>query len=530
MPKVLVSDSLAEEGLKILEDKGANEVVFKPEITPEELLAEIGEYEALVIRSRTKVPADVLKAAKKLKIVGRAGVGVDNVDIPAATECGIMVANAPEGNTVTTCEHAIGLLMSLARNVPTGDATMKAGKWDKKKLKGVELFGKTLGVIGLGKIGREVAKRMEAFSMTLWGYDPFVSTEVAEKHGIELKTVEEIIEGADVITIHTPKTPETTDLIGEAELKKMKSTAFLVNCARGGIVNEEALAAGLEAGEIRGAAVDVFTAEPLPGDHVLRKAPRLVLTPHLGASTAEAQEKVATQVSAQVVNALKGAEVTTALNAPALNAEVLKIMGPCLKLAERLGCFASQMCETPIKKLEISLAGAFLDYPMTDPIALSVMKGFLEHISDMPVNFINARPRMASQGIEIVESKSTTTKDYLSLLTVTATMESGKTFSVTGTVFDPNRPRIVIINDLHFEMRPSGKIIMLENEDLPGVVGGVTSTVGNAGINIAEISWGRDKKGGTALTAIHVDDPVSDEVIQELAGLPKVISARLIEL
>ena len=530
MAKILVSDALAEEGRTILADGGANEVVFKPEITPEELLAEIGEYDALVIRSRTKVPAEVLQAAKRLKIVGRAGVGVDNVDIPTATDCGIMVANAPEGNTVTTCEHAIALLMSLVRNVPRGDATMKAGTWDKKSLKGVEMFGKTLGVIGLGKIGREVAKRMQAFGMQVWGYDPYVSTELAERLGVTLKSVEEIVEGADVITIHTPKTAETTDLIGEAELKKMKSSAFLVNCARGGIINEEALAAALEAGEIAGAAIDVYTSEPLPDDHVLRGAPRLVLTPHLGASTAEAQEKVATQVAEQVVNACKGAEVTTALNAPAINAEVLKLMQPSLELAERLGRFVVQMCDERITALEIALSGTILEYPTTEPIVLSVIKGFLEHISDMPVNFVNARARMEAQGVAVVENRTSTARDYLRLKTVTATMENGKTVSVSATVFAPNRPRIVSINDLHFEMRPEGNVILLENEDVPGIIGNVGTSLGDAGINIGEISWGRDKKGGTAMTAINLDEDVPEGVVKALADLPHVLSARHIVL
>lgn len=529
MAKILVSDSLAKEGLKILEDNGANEVVYKPEIKPEELLAEIGQYEALVIRSKTQVTADVLRAAKKLKIVGRAGVGVDNVDIPVATECGIMVANAPEGNTMSTCEHSISLLMSLVRNVPAGDATMKAGKWEKKKLEGVELYGKTLGVIGLGKIGREVAKRMQSFGMIIWGYDPYVSSEVADRIGIVLKSVPEIIEGADVITVHTPKTAETTNLIGEAQFKKMKKSAYVINCARGGIINENDLCKALADGELAGAAIDVYTTEPLPEDHPLRKAPHIVLTPHLGASTVEAQEKVALQVAAQVVNACKGAEVTTALNAPAIKPELLKQMQSSLELAERLGRFVVQMCDSRITRLEISISGSLLDFP-TEPISMSVMKGFLEFISDVPVNFVNARSRMAAQGVEVVENRSTAIKNYLRLKTVTATMENGKSVSVSGTVFDPNRPRIVAIGDLHFEMRPSGTILLVENQDVPGIIGSVGTALGDAGINIGEISWGRDKEGGKAMTAIHVDGVIPDTMEKKLAALPHVLSVRLIRL
>ncbi|NQU45034.1 phosphoglycerate dehydrogenase, partial [bacterium] len=361
MAKILVSDSLAEEGRKILEDNGSNQVDYKPDITPEDLVKEIGPYEALVIRSRTQVTADILRAGSNLKIVGRAGVGVDNVDIPVATDCGIMVANAPEGNTISTCEHSISLLMSLVRHVAVGDATMKAGKWEKKSLAGHELFGKTLGVIGLGKIGREVANRMKAFGMIIWGSDPFVSSDMAEKLGVTLKSVDEIILGADVITIHTPKTPETTDLIAADQLKKMKKTALLINCARGGIVNEADLAAALQAGEIAGAALDVYTTEPLPADHPLRKAPNIVLTPHLGASTSEAQEKVALQVAEQIVSACKGAEVTTALNAPAINAELLKQMDSSLRLAEKLGRFIVQMCEARVTKLEVAISGSLLE-------------------------------------------------------------------------------------------------------------------------------------------------------------------------
>ncbi len=529
MAKILVSDSLSQEGLDILAADGENTVDYKPDISPEDLVKEIGNYEALVIRSGTQVTADVLRAAKNLKIVGRAGVGVDNVDIPVATECGIMVANAPDGNTITTCEHAISLMMSLVRNVPRGDATMKAGEWAKKKLKGVELFDKTLGVIGLGKIGREVIKRMQAFGMNVWGYDPYVSKDVAERLGIELKTVEEIVEGADMITIHTPKTPETTNLIGTEQLKKMKKTAFLVNCARGGIVNEEDLAAALEAEEIAGAAVDVFTEEPLPEDHILRKAPRLVLTPHLGASTVEAQEKVATQVAAQVVNACRGGEVTTALNAPAINAEVLKQMGPSLDLSEKMGKLLVQMAGSNVKKLEISFSGNVLESPTIEPLVLSILKGYLEHISDMPVNFVNARPRMEALGVEIVENRSTAPKDYLGLQSIVATLENGKTVSIAGTVFDPNRPRVVMMNDLRFEMRPEGEILMLENEDRPGVIGKVCTVLGDNGINIGEISWGRDEKGGTAMTAIHVDTP-AESVIEEIKKLDAVQTVRLIKL
>ncbi|MFP4381400.1 MAG: phosphoglycerate dehydrogenase [Candidatus Sumerlaeia bacterium] len=529
MAKILVSDSLAQEGLNILEDNGANEVVFKPDITPEDLVKEIGEYEALVIRSRTQVPEEVLEAGKKLKIVGRAGVGVDNVDIAAATERGIIVANAPEGNTMSTCEHAISLMMSLVRNIPEGDATMKAGKWDKKKLKGRELFGKTLGIIGLGKIGREVAQRMKAFGMVVWGADPFVSSETAEKIGVALKSVDEIIEGADVITIHTPKTPETNNLINMDALKKMKKTAFLINCARGGIVNEEDLPKALEAGEIAGAAIDVYSTEPLADDHPLRQAPHLVLTPHLGASTAEAQEKVALQVAEQVVNCCKGGEVTTALNAPALNADLLKQMKTTLNLSEKLGRFVVQMLDGRVTKLAVEISGSLLDFP-TEPIRLSVMKGFLEHTTDKPVNFVNAEAKMKSLGIEVIETTSKSAKDYVSLQRVMATTEDGKTISVSGTVFEPNRPRVVSVNALRFEMEPKGNIIMLENDDVPGVVGAVTTAVGNANLNIGEISWGRDKQGGTAMTAICLDSEAPAEIVDQIKKLDNIRSARIVKL
>ncbi len=529
MAKILVSDSLAEEGRAILSDNGANEVVYKPEITPEDLVKEIGEYEALVIRSRTQVTAEVLRAAKKCKIVGRAGVGVDNVDIPVATQCGIMVANAPEGNTYSTCEHAISLMMSLIRHIPAGDATMKAGKWEKKKLTGHELYGKTLGIVGLGKIGREVAHRMKSFGMTVWGFDPYVTPEMAERLGVTLKTVAEIVEGADVITVHTPKTKETTNLLDAAAFKKMKKTAYVINCARGGIINEEDLAAALAAGELAGAAIDVFTVEPLPEDHPLRKAPNIVLTPHLGASTTEAQEKVALQVAEQVVNACKGAEVTTALNAPAINPELLKQMKGSLDLAERLGRFIVQMSTQSIKRIKVSVSGTLLDFP-TDIITLSVMKGFLEPITDLPVNFVNARTQLQAKGVEVVEARSSQPKDYLSLIEVSALREDGSKISVSGTVFMPNLPRVVAINDLRFEMKPEGNVILMENEDLPGTVGRVGTLLASKNINIAEISWGRDHAGGNAMTAIKVDGEVDQAIINELVALPHVVKAKLIRL
>ncbi|MGB9692983.1 MAG: phosphoglycerate dehydrogenase, partial [Candidatus Sumerlaeaceae bacterium] len=348
MTKILVSDKISDEGLEILK-KGGFEVVYKPEISHEELVKEIADYDALVIRSRTVVSADVLEHAKRLKVVGRAGVGLDNVDVKTATKLGIIVMNTPGGNTISTAEHTMAMLTSLARMIPQADRSMKEGKWDKKRFVGVELFRKTLGVIGLGRIGTEVAKRALAYGMRVLAYDPYISSEVAKKLGVHPASVEEICKEADFITVHVPLNDQTRNLIDKAQIEMMKPTVRLINCARGGIINEDALLEALQSGRIAGAALDVFTQEPLPADHPFRKLDNVVLTPHLGASTSEAQEGVAKEVAEQVVDALKGHVIRNAVNAPSVDPAILEQLRPYLELARRMGKFMAQFVTKPIR-------------------------------------------------------------------------------------------------------------------------------------------------------------------------------------
>jgi len=525
--KILVADKIAKEGLKILEAGGDFQVDFKPEITKEELVESITDYDALVIRSRSKVPAEVLENAGNLKVVGRAGVGLDNVDIPTATRLGIIVMNTPDGNTISAAEHTVSLMMALSRNVAQADKSMKEGRWDKKKLAGVEVFGKTLGVIGLGRIGRHVAKCSAAMEMRVIAYDPQVSPEQVKKLGIESATLEEIIKESDYITVHTPLNDATRGLIGAEQFKYMKKTVRIINCARGGIIDEQALINALEEDKIAGAAVDVFTKEPLPGDSPLRNAPNLLLTPHLGASTAEAQEKVAVQIAQQIVSVLKGGEIINAVNAPSIDPELLEVMRPYLNLAESLGRFSSRYAESRIIKITCSYSGEVLEFPL-EPITTAVVKGILEPTTDITVNYVNAPNLARERGIEIVESRSSQQFQYTNLISVETEDEKGTKNKVCGTLYTKEMPRLVILNDRHFNAYPEGNMLVIRNKDVPGIIGAVATILGNHGINIAQMSWGRSKPLGDAKTIINIDQTISPDVVKEIGALKDVLSVRFL--
>lgn len=524
--RILVSDKISDEGLAILQQSGF-EVVYKPDISHEDLAKEIADYDALVIRSRTNVTADVLQNAKRLKIIGRAGVGLDNVDVNTATKMGIIVMNTPGGNTISTAEHTMAMLTSLARMIPQADRSMKEGKWDKKKFVGVELFRKTLGVIGLGRIGSEVAKRALAYGMRVLAYDPFISAEVAKKLGVHPSTVEEICKEADFITVHVPLNDQTRNLIDKAQIEMMKPTVRLINCARGGIINEQALLEALQSGRVAGAALDVFTEEPLPADHPFRKLDNVVLTPHLGASTSEAQEGVAKEVAEQIVDALSGRVIRNAVNAPSVDPAILEQLRPYVELARRMGKFMAQFVTKPIRVFRVYYSGSVLDYP-TAPVTTAALVGYLEPISESTVNFVNAGPIAHERGIEVVELKSTELHGYANLITVEVEGEDGSKNWLGGTLFTRDRARIVVINDKSFDVVPEGNLIVIENRDVPGIVGSVGTLLGKHGINIAQMTWGRTEAGKDAITVINVDQEVPREVLNELASLPNILSARLI--
>ncbi len=526
--KVLVSDKLSEDGLEVFRKAGFD-VDHLPEITQEEILNTIHEYDAWVVRSRSRATAPILEKADKLRVIGRAGVGIDNVDVDAASKRGIIVMNTPGGNTISTAEHAISMMMAIARKIPAADASMKAGKWDKKAFMGVELRGKTLGVLGLGRIGQEVCKRMKAFSMDILAYDPFVSPEVMKQLGVEPGTVDEICKSADFITIHTPLSPETKKLINAERLATMKKTCRIVNCARGGIVDEEALAEALTAGTIAGAALDVFENEPIATDHPLRDVANVILTPHIAASTVEAQENVAIQVANQIVDVLLNNNITNALNAPSIDPKVLVSLKPYLTLCEKLGAFAAQFHNGRVKSLTTRYSGAVLEYPQT-PLTTAFAKGFVEPATDSPVNYVNARHIINERGIEIFETTRSHQYRFSNLVTLIVEYQDGTINQFSGTVFEPDHGRIVIVNDKTFVAVPSGNLFVIENNDVPGIIGSVGTFFGKKGLNIAEMTWGRREEDKHAMTIINIDGEVDDSLLAEVRKLPDILSARLIRL
>ncbi len=527
--KVLVSDKLSEDGLEVFRKAGF-QTDHLPEITQEEILATIGEYDAWVVRSRSRATADILANATKLRVIGRAGVGVDNVDTPAASKRGIIVMNTPGGNTISTAEHAIAMMMAIARKIPQADASMKAGKWDKKSFMGVELRGKTLGILGLGRIGQEVARRMRGFGMHLLGYDPFVSDDTLSQLAAEAATVDDICRRADFITIHTPLSPETKNLINAERLATMKKTTRIVNCARGGIVDEAALAAALEKGVIAGAALDVFENEPLADDSPLRTAPNIVITPHIAASTVEAQENVAIQVAEQIVEYLKDNNIVNALNAPSIDPKVLETLKPYLTLCEKLGSFAAQYAgKSRVKSITTRFSGSVLEYELS-PLTTAFAKGFVETTTDHPVNYVNARHILKERGIEVLETKRSGQFRFSNLMTIAVACEDGSENTFSGTVFEPDHGRIVIVNDKTFVALPEGNLVVIENNDVPGIIGRVGTYLGDKKMNIAEMTWGRRDADSHAMTIINVDGDVDEATLEGLRTLPDILGARLIRL
>src|SRR5512143_1972509 len=461
MAKVLISDNLSKEGVEILKKAGL-EVVVKTGMTPDELKKEIKDYDGLVIRSATKVTADVVAAAKKLKVIGRAGSGLDNVDKAAASKRGIVVMNTPGGNTVTTAEHSFAMMMSLARNIPQATASMKAGKWEKKKFEGVELYKKTLGVIGMGAIGAQVAKRGICFGMTVLGYDPFLSKEKADALGVEMSTLDNIYKKSDFITVHSPLTDDTRGMINTKTIKKMKDGVRIINCARGGIVDEKALHAALKSGKVAGAALDVLEKEP-PENNPLLELDNFICTPHLGASTKEAQLNVAVAVAEQIADYLNTGVARNAVNVPFVAADVLPKVQPYIGLAEKLGSFLAQIYEGGLDKVAIEYFGDVAELDAA-PISTAVLKGLLDPIMEEAVNYVNAPFIAKDRGIEVKEVKSSDPTDYPSLIKVTAS-SGKKSFMVAGALYNKKDPRIVLVDDFLLEVVPEGDMLVTNNND-----------------------------------------------------------------
>jgi D-3-phosphoglycerate dehydrogenase / 2-oxoglutarate reductase len=521
MPKVLIADKLSPAAVAIFKERGV-EADVKTGLAKEELLKIVDQYDGIAIRSATKITADVIKAASKLKVVGRAGIGVDNVDIPAATAAGVIVMNTPFGNSITTAEHAIAMMMALARDIPAANASTHAGKWEKNKFMGAEVYGKVLGLIGAGNIGSIVADRAKGLKMHVVAYDPYLSAERAHEIGVEKVELDDLLARADFITLHTPKTPETVNIISAAAIAKMKKGVRIVNCARGGLIDEAALKAALDSGQVAGAALDVFPTEPAK-ENILFGNEKVIATPHLGASTAEAQENVALQVAEQIADYLLTGAITNALNMPSINAQEATRVKPWIALAEKLGAFAGQVTESSIAAVDITFEGipAGLNRRALTQAALA---GLLKpHMPE--VNMVNAPVVAKERGIKVSEIARDQQGVYDGYIMIKVKMPDMER-SVAGTVFSDGRPRIIQIKGIDLDAEFSPNMIYVTNEDKPGFIGKIGTILGDAKVNIANFNLGRSAQGQDAICVVSVDGPVDPKVLQEIAKLPPVKQAK----
>ena len=523
MPKVFIADKMSPLAEEILRARGL-EVVNEPGLQGPDLLERLAECEGLLVRSATKVSADAIAAAGKLRVIGRAGIGVDNIDLPAATQAGIVVMNTPSGNAITTAEHAIALLFALARKVPSADVSTRAGKWEKSKFMGVELTGKTLGIVGCGNIGSIVAERAIGLRMKVIAYDPYLSEEKARDLGVERVDLEELLRRADFITLHVPLTEKTKGLIKAETLAKCKKGVYLINCARGGLVVERDLKAALESGQVAGAALDVFEVEPAR-ENPLFEQPNLVATPHLGASTAEAQEKVAVQVAEQVADYLLTGAIVNALNMPSVSAEESHRLRPYMQLAELLGSFAGQLTRSGLSAVTIEFEGeatALNCRPLTQAALAALLRPFLEN-----VNMVSAPALARERDIDVTEMKHERDCDYQSLIRLTVTTERGPR-SIAGTLFGGDKPRVVEIKGIAVEIELGPYMLFITNEDKPGLIGALGTTLGDAGVNIATFHLGRVARGGDAIAVIELDEALDEEVLSRVRALPHIKQAQLL--
>jgi len=526
--KVLISDNLSPAGAQILRDAGL-EVDINVGLAPEELKKIIGNYDGLVIRSATKVTAEIIAAAEKLRVVGRAGIGLDNVDIPAASQKGIVVMNAPDGNATTAAEHAIALMMSLARNIPQATASMKAEKWEKKSFMGREVTGKTLGIFGIGRIGAIVANRAQGLRMKVIAYDPHMPKELVEKMGVELVSLKELANRSDFITVHVPLTKETDKALSTEFFTNMKKDAMFIDCARGGVCDEAALYKALVDKEIAGAALDVFEKEPTN----LENCPMLALnnficTPHLGASTTEAQENVALTIAEQVADYLNTGVIANAINVPSVSGDVLAQVGPYITLGEMLGSLHMQIAKGSVQDVSIEYSGELADMN-TSPITVAFLKGMFTPILQDAVNYVNAPVIARERGIRVVESRTDQSDDFTNTLTIKVKSSEGENV-LMGTVFGKKEPRLVRLNAFRLEALPAGPMLLVYNKDVPGVIGDLGTTLGRAGVNIARMTVGREESSEQNVIFLNTDVPISKELLAEVQGLEHIDGAIALEM
>ncbi|SDG23368.1 D-3-phosphoglycerate dehydrogenase [Fontibacillus panacisegetis] len=526
MFKVLVSDPISDMGIQQLVDASDIVVEKKTGLSEDELVEIIAEYDGLLVRSQTKVTEKIMEAGKNLRVIGRAGVGVDNINLEAATKRGIIVINAPDGNTITTCEHAFAMMMALARHIPQAYAKTIQGTWDRKFL-GVELRNKTLGVLGMGRIGSEVAKRAKAFGMEILGYDPFLTEERAEKIGVKVASVDDIVRNADFISVHTPLTPETKHMISRPQFEVMKKGMRIVNCARGGVIDEMALVEAIDQGIVAGAAFDVFEKEPPEADHPFLHNPKIIVTPHLGASTIEAQENVAIDVSEQVLHILRNEPFKNAVNMPPVAPSVMNKLQPYFELGEKIGTFAAQLNNQPVKEILVDYAGDLAEVD-TQPLTRYIIKGVLSRHFGSDVNIVNSMHLAKVRDINVVVSKASATKGFTNLVSVTLKAQDGTEHRFAGTLLNGYGARVVQIDKFPVDISPEGHLIFISHNDKPGIIGNVGTLLGKNDVNIAAMQVGRKVIGGEAIMVLTVDKAAPKEVLDDLTKLPEINKAQQI--
>ncbi len=531
MTKVLVSDPIDKAGIEILSQVA--QVDQRVGLSPDELKKIIGDYDALMIRSGTQVTPEVIQAADKLRIIGRAGVGVDNVDVPSATKRGVLVVNSPGGNTIAAAEHALALMLSLSRHVPQAHQSTMSGRWDRKKYVGNELYQKVLGVVGLGKIGSHVAKVANAMGMEVIAFDPFISADRAQQMQVRLEGIEGLFKKADYITLHLPRTPDTENLVNAALLATMKPTARLVNCARGGIIDESALADAVDRGVIAGAALDVFADEPLSSDSPLRSLNdhlgHLILTPHLGASTEEAQENVAIDVAEQIRDVLLGLPARSAVNIPGLSAEIMDSLKPHLQLAETLGLLVSQLSGGQVHELEVRLQGEFAQHP-SQPLVVATLKGLLSSALGDRINYVNASLEAKGRGIHVLEVKDEATRDFAGGSMQLNTRGDNGGHSVVGAVFADGDLRITAVDEFPVNVSPSRHMLFTRHRDMPGIIGQLGSVLGQHNVNIASMQVGRRIVRGDAVMVLSIDDPIPSDLLDLIHSIKGIQEAHPVTL
>ena len=527
--RVLVADPIAEAGIATLQEDPSLQVDVRLGISKDDLLRDAGLYEAIIVRSQTKITADVIAKADKLRVVGRAGVGVDNIDVEAATARGVIVMNTPGGNTISTAEHAFTLMMSMARHIPQGHASVAAAKWERKKFEGVELYNKTLAVLGMGRIGSEFARRAMAFGMRVVAYDPYLSASRARLLRVELaEKLEEALREADFITLHMPSTPETHHLLDAERLALCKKGVRIVNCARGGLVDEAALLAALQSGQVAGAALDVFEQEPPPADHPLLHHPKIVLTPHLGASTAEAQENVGIEIAQNIRKHLADGSVINAVNMPSIDEKTLAVVGPYIKMAEALGRMASVLGPAQAESFRVEYSGKVGELDTT-LVTRAALTGFLRHAFDAhSLNYLNAPSQAKKLGLQVIDSKNPNQGEFTDLIEVQV-VSGENSVTIAGSFFG-GRARVVKVNAYHVECSPEGHILMVENNDTPGIIGFLGTSLAQHGVNIADMALARNTVGATAIAVLNLDNRPTEALLAALRANPNILSVRTLSV